>query len=218
MGIGHMGVALAAKRLAPRASLGVLFLAAELLDLLWPFFLLLGLEHVRISPGWTLLSPFDFYDYPITHSLATALGWSLVAGLGYYAVRRDLRAAWVIGIAVTSHWVLDAVVHRPDLPLAPGSGVYAGFGLWNSRAATTIAEAGIFLAGTVLYLRSTAARDAAGRYGLWALLALCAIIGVGTWVGQPPPPSVRALAIGGLGLWLFLPWAWWADRHRGPAQ
>ena len=77
MGIGHMGVALAAKRVAPRASLSVLLLAAELLDLLWPIFLLLGREHVRISPGWMLLSPLDFYDYPITHSLATVLCWSL---------------------------------------------------------------------------------------------------------------------------------------------
>ena len=217
MGIGHMGVALAAKRAAPGASLGALFLAAELLDLLWPFFLLAGLEHVRITPGWMLLSPLDFYDYPISHSLATVLGWSLALGIVYYTVRRDLRAAWIIGLAVSSHWVLDAVVHRPDLPLAPGSGVYVGFGLWNSRAATTVVEGAIFVAGAALYLRSTAARDGAGRYGLWTLLALCLILGAGTWIGQPPPPSVHALAVTALGLWLFVPWTSWVDRHRRPA-
>ena len=95
MSIGHFGVALAAKRAAPRASLGVLFLAAEFIDLLWPIFVLLGVEHVRVAPGATAMTPLDFYDYPITHSLAGAAAWSFALGLVYFAVRRDKRSAYV---------------------------------------------------------------------------------------------------------------------------
>src|SRR6202007_32751 len=100
MFIGHFGVALAAKKLTPRTSLGSLFFAAQFLDLLWPILLLAGLEHVRIVAGITRMSPFDFYDYPITHSLLTAAFWSVVVGSGYYLLRRNGRAAWIMGLAV----------------------------------------------------------------------------------------------------------------------
>ena len=126
MFIGHFAVGFAAKKLAPRTSLGSLFFAAQFLDLLWPIFLLAGLEHVRISPGNTRMSPFDFYDYPITHSLLTAGIWSLLVVAAYYALRRRARAAWVMGLGVFSHWILDFLVHRPDLPLWPG-GPRVGF-------------------------------------------------------------------------------------------
>ena len=97
MFIGHFGVALAAKKLAPRTSLGTLFFAAQFLDLLWPIFLLLGVEHVRIAPGITRMTPFDFYDYPISHSLVTAAGWSLLVGGIYYAARHRFADASVVG-------------------------------------------------------------------------------------------------------------------------
>src|SRR5437899_11326482 len=100
MFIGHFGLGLAAKRLAPRTSLGTLFFAAQFLDLIWPIFLLLGLEHVRFAPGITAVSPLDFYDYPISHSLATALVWSAATGIIYFFFRRYRPAASLAGVLV----------------------------------------------------------------------------------------------------------------------
>src|SRR5688572_12493051 len=119
--LGHYGVAFAAKSAAPRASLGTLNLAAQFLDELWPIFVLLGLEQVRVSPGLMAANPLDFVHYPITHSLVGAIGWSVLLGLIYHAMRRNRRGAVVVGLLVLSHWLLDLPMHRPDLPLWPGS-------------------------------------------------------------------------------------------------
>src|SRR6476646_10437956 len=132
MFIAHFGVALAAKKAAPKTSLGTLILAAQFLDFLWPAFLLLGIEHVRIVPGATTVSPLEFTDYPISHSLLMATVWAVLFGGVYYGLRRNARSALVVGTAVISHWVLDFIVHRPDLQLYPGSEVRVGLGLWNS--------------------------------------------------------------------------------------
>ena len=107
MFIGHFGVALAAKKVAPKTSLGTLILASQFADLLWPFLLLVGIEHVEIVPGITKVSPFDFTDYPFSHSLLMLFFWSLLVGGIYYALRRYQRGAFVIGAAVISHWILD---------------------------------------------------------------------------------------------------------------
>lgn len=213
MFIGHFAVGLAAKKAAPKVSLGTLIMSAQFVDLLWPVFLLLGLEHVRIVPGSTAVTPLDFYDYPITHSLVGSLGWSVALGLVYYTAQRSARGAWVVGAAVFSHWILDAITHRPDLALYPGSHTFVGLGLWNSLAGTVAVEFVMFALGMVLYLRSTVARDRPGRYAFWSLIAVLAVLYVGNLVG-PPPPSARALAIFSLGVWLFIAWAYWADRHR----
>jgi hypothetical protein len=212
MFIGHFGVALAGKRLAPRASLGSLFFAAEFLDLLWPVLLLAGVEHVRISPGITKMSPFDFYDYPISHSLLTVLGWSLLAATTYFVIRRYFRGAVIIGVGVLSHWVLDFLVHRPDLPLWP-HGPRVGLGLWNHTAAAVAIELAIFAVGVWIYLLATEARDRIGLYGFWILIAVLFFGWVSTLLAGPPP-SERATAIGSLAMWLLIPWAWWTDRHR----
>jgi membrane-bound metal-dependent hydrolase YbcI (DUF457 family) len=128
MFVGHFAVGFASKRLAPRTSLGVLMAAPLLLDILWPLFVALGVEHVRIEPGATVVSPLDLYDYPYSHSLAASLFWAaLFAGL-YYLIRRGRRTAWVIAAGVVSHWVLDFVSHRPDMPLFPGDSTRLGFG------------------------------------------------------------------------------------------
>jgi len=168
MFIGHFAVALAAKNAAPKVSLGTLFLAVSLVDLIWPFFLLFGLEHVRISPGMTNTVPLDFYDYPLTHSLVTSLGWALFALAVYYAVKKDLRSSLIIGIAVFSHWILDFVTHRPDLPLTPGDSIKVGLGLWNFPVAAIIIELGLFFTAWYLYVRSTDAKSRAGRISLWS--------------------------------------------------
>jgi LexA-binding, inner membrane-associated putative hydrolase len=212
MFIGHFGVGLAAKKLAPRTSLGSLSFAAQFLDLFWPILLLLGIEHVRIAPGITKMTPFDFYDYPITHSLLTASIWSVLVGSLYYALRRTARA-WVMGLAVLSHWVLDLLVHRPDLPLWPG-GPKVGLGLWNHWVLEMTLEVAIFAGGAWLYLSVTRARDNIGRYGIWALLIFLFLGWVASLLAGSPP-NERSMAWGALSMWTLVPWGWWVDRHRG---
>jgi hypothetical protein len=213
MFIGHFGVALAAKRVAPKTSLGTLILAAQFLDVLWAFFLLRGIEHVRIAPGFTRVSPLDFTDYPISHSLLMATVWALLFGGTYYALRRNARSALVLGAAVLSHWVLDFIVHRPDLQLYPGSKVHVGLGLWNSWAAAIPVEVLFFGGGLAIYLSCTRARDYVGRYGFWALIAFL-FFGWVSALFAGAPPKVTDLAWGGIAMWLTVPWGWWADRHR----
>ena len=134
MFIGHFGVAFAARKFAPRASLGTLILAAQFLDFLWPVLLLLGIEHARIVPGATKVSPLDFTDYPISHSLLMAFVWALIFGGIYYTFRRSSKSAIVVGAAVISHWILDFIVHRPDLQLYPGSECAHRTGIVELRA------------------------------------------------------------------------------------
>jgi len=213
--IGHYAVGFAAKRLAPKTSLGTLFLSVQFVDLLWPILLLLGLEHVRVDPGNTVVTPLDFYDYPITHSLLGAVAWSLVLGLIYFAARRYSQGAWVVEACVFSHWALDALSHRPDLLLVPGGQTHVGLGLWKSLWGTILVEGGIFAGGVILYWRLTDARDRVGRCAFWSLVVLLAVI----WVvnlASPPPPGPKEIAIVGLAAWLFIPWAYWIDRHRRP--
>ena len=213
MFIGHIAVGLAAKRLTPKTSLGTLLVSVQCLDLVWPVMLLLGLEHVRIDPGNTVVTPLDFYDYPITHSLLGVAAWSLAMGGIYWLVRRERLPALVVGVGVLSHWILDAVSHRPDLLLIPGGTAKVGLELWSSLPATLIVEVVLFVAGIFLYLRTTAARDAVGRYGFWILMAVFMVLYLGALFG-PPPPSPAALAWVSLASWLFVPITYWIDRHR----
>ena len=215
MFIGHFGVALAAKKVAPRTSLGTLVMAAQFLDLLWPLFLLLGVERVIIAPGSTAVTPLDFISYPLSHSLLACLGWAcLFAGI-YKLVKRDTRGAVCLWFVVTSHWVLDALSHRPDLPLYPGSSTYVGLSLWNSRLWTILVEGAIFVLGARIYARSTHARDRTGSYAPRSFIAVLLLFYFLNIFG-PPPPSENAIAFSGLGLWLFVIWAYWIDRHRLP--
>jgi membrane-bound metal-dependent hydrolase YbcI (DUF457 family) len=212
MFIGHHAAAFGAKRLAPRVSLGVLFAAAMGLDLVWPILTLAGIEHFRIAPGNTAFTPLDFYDYPITHSLVGALGWSVLGAVLYRAFRKSWRDAWIVGAAVFSHWVLDFVTHTRDLALWPG-GPKVGLGLWNHVAAAVAVEVALFVFGLVLYLHATVARDRIGSIALWALVVFLGIIYIAN-LASPPPPSWQAVSWAALAAWLFVPWAWWIDRHR----
>jgi len=213
MFIGHFAVGLGAKKVAPKVSLGTLFMASQLVDLLWPLFLLLGWEHARIDPGNTLLTPLDFYDYPITHSLVGAILWSCAFGAVYYAIRRNGRNAAIVGGVVFSHWILDFVTHRPDLSLGLGGNTYFGLGLWNSMAGTIVVEVGLFAVGIMLYLRSTRAKDRVGSIAFWSLVILLGLIYIGNLFG-PPPPEMQMVAIAGNASWLFVIWAYWVDKHR----
>ena len=212
MFIGHPATGFAAKRLAPRVSLGVLVLAPILLDLIWPIFLLAGIEHVRIDPGNTAFTPLDFHHYPWTHSLLMAVVWGVAAGGIYWMATRYRRGAVVVGALVVSHWVLDLVVHRPDLPLYPGGPMF-GLGLWNSVPGTVAVEVPLFLAGVALYVTMTRARNRGGSIGFWSLVVLLLLIYVAN-ITSPPPPDARSIAFVGLLQILFPLWAWYADRNR----
>lgn len=236
MFVGHFGLGMAGKAALPRVSLGTWFLAVQLVDLLWPVFLLLGWEHVRVAPGVTRMTPLDFYDYPITHSLVGALGWSIAFALVYAALKaapgassamksgassapasgvpRVAATASLLGAAVFSHWLLDLLVHRPDLPILPG-GPRVGLGLWNHPAAEMTLESALFVAGAALYLRRTVALDGIGRWATWLLLVTLAGVWLAAVLG-PPPPGAAVIGWMGLVTWLFVPWAWWCDRHRRP--
>ena len=215
MFIGHYALGLAAKRLAPSTSLGTLFAAPTLADLLWPVFLLLGWEQSHVVPGPNPLLTLWLDDIPWSHSLLTLIVWGAVFGFLYKALGGDKRggAAIVIGVLVVSHWVLDFVTHRPDMPLYPG-GPKVGLGLWNYPLVDVIVETALFLWGLAVYARVTRARDRIGRWGFWALIVLIAGSYYGTLFTQTPT-DMRALAIFGIIFaWLFVGFAWWVDRHR----
>jgi hypothetical protein len=216
MFIGHFGVGFGAKKFAPGISLAVLFIAAQFLDLLWPFMLLMGWEEVAISPGITKMTPLDFTSYPITHSLLAAAGWGMLLGAIAWMVTKKIKPSVILAMLVPSHWLLDFLVHRPDLPLIPGSEFKAGLGLWNSVAVTLMLEGLIFFGGIYLYLRSTTAKNRTGSLALWALIVFFILIQLMNLFG-PPPPDVSSIAWAGHLQWLFVIWAWWVDRNRTTA-
>ena len=215
--LGHYGVALAAKRAVPRASLGTTVFAAQWLDELWPILLILGIERVRVVPGLTAANPLDFEYYPYSHSLLAAVVWSLLFGIIYYALRRDRRTATIVGSLVLSHWILDLPMHRPDLQLWPGSAARVGLGAWNSIPLTVLLEMLFFVGGLIIYLRTTRARDRVGSFALWAMVLVLLLIFFSGFVSAPPPNG-RAIGMGALALWLFIPWGYWIDRHRVPVE
>jgi len=211
--LGHFAVGLAGKRLAPRASLATLLFASMLLDLLWPIFLLLGWEKVRVDPGNTAFTPFDFVSYPWSHSLHMTLFWSGLVGIVIRAITRDTRVAVWVGAAVASHWVLDWITHRPDLPLWP-SGPRAGLGLWNSVSGTVIVESVLFIVGLWLYLRGTRPRGGRGRLSLWSLVVAVSMIYFSSLGKLPAATGERTIALMAMVLWIFIPWCWWIDSTR----
>jgi hypothetical protein len=214
MFIGHYAVGLASKKLAPRASLGALIAAPILLDLLWPIFLLLGWEHVSVEPNRNPFLRLAFDSYPVSHGLVAVLGWATLFAAIYFGFTRYKAGALVIWMGVISHWVLDYIVHRPDLPLYAGGARLVGLGLWNHRWAAIAVELVLFAAGIWLYTRQTKAKDKIGVYALWGFVVfLLAAYGAAAF-GPAPPASVRKLAIVTLCTSLLIVWAWWFDSHR----
>ena len=216
MFIGHFAVGLALKRFAPQTNLGWLIAAVCFLDLLWPVFLTAGLEKVEIDPGNTAFTPLNFISYPYTHSLAMAVVWSVVFAGIYFAITKYRVGAIVVGIGVVSHWFLDWLVHRADLPLYPGSGKF-GLGIWNSVPATLALEVAMFAGGLWIYLKTTHAIDRTGTYVLAIFVGLLILSYIGNVVG-PPPPSATALAFFAPLVWIYVALAWWADKHRQPVN
>lgn len=214
MFIGHYAVAFAAKRALPAVSLGTLFIAVQLADLAWPVLVLAGIERFEIRPGVTAFTPLDFVHYPYSHSLVMLAAWGALLGAGYAMARKaGWRVALLLAALVVSHWVLDFVSHRPDMPLAPGDSPKVGLGLWNSVPATLIVEGSAFAACVWLYVRATRPVDRSGRWALAALVSFLAAVYVANFMG-PLPPSVEAVAWSANALWLVVAWGYWIDRHR----
>ena len=203
MFLGHLAVGFASKRAAPNTSLGLLVAAPLFLDLLWPPFLALGWERVRVEPGATAFTPLAFDHYPWSHSLVLAIVWGALFGGVYWLARRDRVGATVLGLGVVSHWVFDWITHRPDLPLVPGGATY-GLGLWNSVLGTLAVELTL-LAVALWLLRPRGLK-------VWSLIAFVVVVALATAFG-PPPPSAGAVTATAFAIWLLPLWAWWSDRH-----
>lgn len=214
MFIGHFAMGFGAKKFAPQVSLGVLFLACQLADLLWPSLVLLGIEKFSIEPGVTVLTPLDFQYYPWSHSLLAMLAWAVLFALLYTALRHaGKRAAIVIGLLVLSHWVLDVLTHRPDMPLTLGGATRIGLGLWNHPVLAIGVELSLFAAGVWLYAAGTRALNRKGSIGLWALVVFLLLVYTANFLG-PPPPSVNAVAWSAEAIWLLVAWGFWVDHNR----
>jgi hypothetical protein len=214
MFIGHFALGFAAKRVAPRLSLAALFAAVALADIIWPVLVGLGIEQVRIDPGNTAFTPLDFVSYPYSHSLVFLCLWGILFGLICAGIVHDRRMVPIAAVLVVSHWVLDWITHRPDMPLYPGS-IKLGLGLWNSVAATVASEVVMFAAGVWTYARATRAHDASGRWGFAAFVAFLLLIYF-VDIGSVPPGVTAIIVVGIAGTAVLTLWAWWFDRHRTP--
>ena len=217
MFLGHYGLAFGAKKVAPKVSLLTLFVAVEFVDILWPFLLMLDVEQVKIRPGFTEVTPFEFVHYPYTHSLVMGIVWGLICGGIYWLFQKDARSAIVVGLAVLSHWFLDVIVHVPDLPLTPFGTEKFGMGMWNSLPLTVLTEAVIFIAGVWIYIKNTRALNGKGKWALISLIAFFVIAEIFNMFGPPPEDSIPAL----LGSFVVLQvivlgLAYLADRNRKP--
>ena len=211
MFVGHYGVSFAAKRLDPTIPLWTLFLAVQLLDILWAPFVLLGIEKVRIVPGITASNPLDLYYMPYTHSLVAALLWSFAGALAYQVTARPARtrSSAVIGFAIFSHWILDFVVHRPDLPLF-GNSVKVGLGLWNIPAIAFGLEAALLFGGIWLCLQGRLGRS------VWTLVFGMLMLAIQAYIffGPPPISDHAAAATALIAYAVFATVIWWLQDRR----
>ena len=209
MFVGHFAAGLVAKKFAPKISLGWLFAGCQLLDLVWPVLVLLGIEKVKIDYQATEVTPFDFVSYPWSHSLVMTLVWSLVFASIVYLVTKSKRGALVSGVVVSSHWFLDFVSHRADMPLWWGSDLF-GLGLWHSRTGTFVVESAFFLFGVFVYR----AFGGGVNKKFWSLIGFLSVFYILNIFGPKPPPDMSPEAIAGpaLSLWLIVFWAYMADR------
>lgn len=215
MFIGHYGVSFAIRARDKSIPLWVLFIAVQFLDVFWSIFVFSGIEKVRIVPGITATNPLDLYYMPYTHSLIGALCWSVV-GLATYKLgwRSNLAAALLVAAAVFSHWVLDLIVHRPDLALYDDT-YKVGFGLWDYPVIAFALEIVLLFGGMFLYLRSTQANNAVGKFGMPALGLLLIAAQSIVFFGSPPTSGAATAVTALVAYIVFAAAASWLERQRG---
>jgi len=203
---GHIAVGFAAKPLAPNVKLGYLLVAATAIDVLCGVFLLAGIEGVDAG-GASFI--------PWSHGLFMAGVWPLLGFTLAFLLTRNGRTGLIIGALVFSHWVLDFISHPmgmgqklpPDLPLLFGGSPKVGLGLYNSLPAALVTEFGIFIAGILVYLLRTRARDRLGRRALGVLILFIFLLAL-------PAAFPNFEFVPTLALILLLPLGNWVDRHR----
>lgn len=211
MFIGHFGAGLAAKSFDKKILLGVLILASQFADLIWPVLVLLKLEKVAIETGFTSTAQLNLAGYPWSHSLPAVIMWAFLLGIIYYLVKKDFFSSLIVGTLVVSHWVLDLFTQSFDLKIFPWLGYKAGFGLWNSILLTILVEAALFIVGVYLFWRVTKTKDAKYNVRFWSFVIFLIIVYVMTVFG-PPPPSEMELVYTSLSLWIFVLWGFWIDN------
>lgn len=212
MFVGHYGISFVAAARKDPPGLGTLFVAAQLVDIAFFAFLPLGIEHMRIVPGMTAMNPMDLYDMPWTHGLVGALGWSIAFALLLRIWLKRWTGAVIGGAVVFSHWLLDLLVHAPDLTIA-GAPPKFGLGLWNHPAIEMPLEIVLLLGGALIYARAT--RPVAKPWALSALIALLFALQAYNWFG--PPPAAVDLKWSAMGLFFYglaALFAWWVARNR----
>jgi len=219
MFVGHYGVSFAAKAIKPAIPLWLLFIAVQLVDVFWAIFVLLGIEKVRIVPGITATNPLDLYYMPYTHGLAATFVWMLLALMLYRFVPRlhHWTLAAVVAIAVGSHWVLDLLVHRPDLPLY-GNLHKVGLGLWNYPVIAFLLEVTFLFGGLILYLRSTTPLNRTGRFGFWVFGLVMLLIQLMVFFGAPPPSDTAAAISALVSYFVFALIIFWLEKQRAPLK
>lgn len=212
MFLGHFAMALAAKKADRQLSLGATVLAAQWLDLLWPVLLLTGTESAAIAPAGAAI-PLEFTHYPVSHSLLAVVGWALLFAAITFAITRRNRSSWMMALLVLSHWLLDLLVHVPDLPLAFSQVPKWGLGLWLYKIPELMLEMGMFAVAVYLYWKAVPLSTLRARWAWVSLVTFLVVVHIMNSFGAPPP-SVQAVAYVGLSQWLLVAWAWWADRKR----
>jgi len=216
MFVGHYAAGLALKKYEKRASLGVLFLAVQFVDILFFPFVLLGIERINIIENFTQSTHFELEYMPYTHSLVGGLFWAaLVYAVFRWVVVKQQRAALVVALAVFSHWVFDLLMHTPDLPLWNDASLKLGLGLWNNAVAAYALEAAFLIAALWLYLGSTTTETKTGKYGMAVFVVFMLLINIGNIFAPLQSDSKVALAVFALVTYiLFAAIAFWLDKKR----
>jgi hypothetical protein len=223
--VGHFAAGMIAKRLDPKVSLGTFVLAALFADFLWCIFMLAGIEHIEIKPelGAGAANYLIAHKIDFSHSLTTVVIWAALFASAYYLVRRNHRGAIVIFIVVISHWVLDFIAHKPDMPLAPGIQQYFGLGLWTSIPLTIVVEGGFWLLALGVYTRVTQPNSRIGIIVFWSVIGFLTLAWYNNIAGPPPldPSAMGATAVGARSLIFFsliVVWSYWMNRLRPVSQ
>ncbi len=216
MFVGHYAAALALKKFEKRASLAMLFLGVQFVDILFMPFVLLGIERMNIIPNITQSTHFELEYMPYTHSLVGSLFWASIAYVVFrYVFVKKQSVALVIALAVFSHWIFDLIMHTPDMPLWTDDSMKLGLGLWNNAAATYALEAVLLIGALYLYLRATQATSAIGKYGMPVFIALLLLVNIFNIYGPPPAGGKIELAVSAMIAYFgFAGIAFWLDRKR----
>jgi hypothetical protein len=211
--VGHLALGLAARQTAPKISLGTLVLATLLADFVAFALMIAGVEGFRVvSPGATTIVSALAFDIRYSHSLLVDAGLAVLFAGGYFAWRHDRLAASILFAAVLSHWPLDVISHRPDMPLAPGNAARFGLGLWNSLAATVIVEGLPWILAVLFYARAKRARDRVRTAVYWLVVAFLTLAWFGNLSGRPPTSAWTMGVSSGIFFSLVVAWAYWIDK------